>query len=187
MNYEDLFTDEELNELNNYEYDEEHKIDEAIERIDNYEQEKERLREIYEQRVEALRQSFKEKEEKIQKKIDWEQDNIKKFVLNSPNLKTTKTKYKLDFVSGTVEIKKPEIKIKKPEVKKGNLEEMMEKLGKDNFKEVVEYNLDWKNLKNMLVIDEENKKVINNKTGQDLSDAIEIEEVPEQIEIKKGK
>lgn len=173
-----IFDSDELEELENVDFENEGFIDQSIEKVKECNKEIEQLEQIYKQRVEMLEKELENKKEKLEKKKQWFLNNLKGFALNSPNLKSTATQYKLNMLSGDIIIKKPKQTVVKP-----SLDEEEIKLNfKDYSKEKTKIELDWKNLKKNLLISD--GKVINTKTGKDLSDIIKIEEVPEEVVVK---
>lgn len=165
------------NEYEDYQYDEVG-IDLAIQRIKDNETEKARLQELYEQRVERFKFELESKLNKLDKQIDYDLYNVGQVVKNAEDKKQTKTMWKKDYLSGTVVIKKPKQSLVKPKLEENIIKEKFE----DYKKEKTLVELDWAELKKHCDI--KDGKVINTVTGEDLSEYINIEDVPERVEIK---
>lgn len=169
------YPEEEIKELQNYQYTEVN-IDKVIEEIKELQEEINRFEELYNQRVEQLKIDKDIKVEKIQKKIDWHLFNLGNIVKNDPKAKSTKTQIKKEYLSGSVVVKKSYEKMQPPKLDEETIKEKFA----DYKKEKLE--LKWKELKEHCDI--KNGKVINTVTGEDLSDYIQVEVVPEKVEIK---
>lgn len=163
-------------EENEYIYNNETQIDMAIQRIKDNQAEKLRLQEIYEQRVEQLKFDLDMKLDKLNKRIEWDTHNVGLIVKDAPDKKETKTQFKKQYLSGDVIIKKSKTQLVKPTLGEKVIIEQFA----DYSKPKVE--LKWKELKEHCEI--KDGKVINTVTGEDLSDYINIEVVPEKVEIK---
>lgn len=151
-------------------------IDETIELVNSLKEEVERFTELYKQKQEKLKAEYESKVNSLNEQIKYHSYNLGQLVKAMPDKKETKTQFKKSYLSGSVIIKKPSSKLAKPTLSDQEIEETFPSYSK------VKTELDWANLKKVLKIID--NKVINTETGEDLSDIISIEEIPESYEIK---
>jgi hypothetical protein len=174
------FTEDEISQGEQYQYNSDAYIDAAIARIKNRNQEIDRLNKILEERIEMLKLEAQTKIDRIQKQNDYEMSMIASVIKDNPNKKETKTQFKVSFISGDVVIKKPEEKINKPKIEEKVLTTDDRLSDYIKTKEVKELN--WDILKSKLII--KDNKVINTETGEEYTDIVPITTIPERIEVK---
>ena len=167
---------EDVAELKSYEYSSVG-VDEAIQRVKEYNAEIERLENLYNERIERMKAELENKTRKLQKRKDWDVYNIGRFAQQSPDLKSTKTQYKLSMLSGDVIIKKEKEKLIKPKVTAENQDEIKQKY-KDYLK--TKYDINWEEMKKSLMI--KDGKVFDMKTNKEVD--VEVEIVPSEVVIK---
>ena len=171
----DVFGEDELEELKNSKYESEYDIDVAIGKVKEINEEVERYKETFKEHVAELERKLNNKVEKLEKRKDWELYNLRQVAMNSAHKKETKSQYKYSSLSGDIVIKKPSVKMVKP-----NLDaDIIKTKFADYAKEKVELN--WAEMKKILMIDGDVVK--NAKTGEIVSE-VELEEVPEKVEVK---
>lgn len=151
-------------------------VDEIIEKVKEIQADIDRLEQLCEERIEKIKLEKELKVEKLKKQQEYYLYVLGYIVKGSPDKKETKTQYKKQFLSGDVIIKKPRVELKKPEIS----EDVIKERFADYKKEKIE--LDWKELKKDLVYID--GKVIHTVTGEDMSDVIPVEMIPEKIEVK---
>ena len=143
--YQDLFTEEEVEEMTSTTYNTDTDADKMVEKVKDLQEEKERLSEIYKERIEEIKYNFENKINKIDKQINWHVFNLGNYAKQSDNLKETKTQRKLPMVSGDIIIKKSMPKMIEPDLD----EEIIKEKFADYKKEKVELN--WKDFKKNLI------------------------------------
>lgn len=176
------FSQEEIAEIENYEYDE-IGIDRAIEEIKDIDEDIARLGELAKQRIEKLKGELELKTAKLIKRKEYHLNNIKSFALQSDNKKETKTQYKLPMISGDIIIKKSAEKFVKPEKLQDEVirQELM-----PYQKEEFNVKLNWAEMKKNLEIRiVDGQKIVYDKIlNKDVSHLVAIETTPEEVVIK---
>ena len=175
FNYTNL-TEEEVQELNTYQYNSDLTLENAIERIKEINNEIERLEELGKQKIQQIKDTVDAKVSKLSKKKEWDMFNLASVIDNDTTIKATKTQKKKEFLSGTVVRKFASEKMIKPEL----TEEVIVEKFNDYKKEKTVVELDWAELKKTLEI--KNGKVFN-KYGE-LVEVVKVESVPAKTEIK---
>ncbi|GLO66280.1 host-nuclease inhibitor Gam family protein [Oceanobacillus kimchii] len=155
------------------------KVDAMIEDLKNNNEHIEKLNEIYNQRVAELKKLLDEKVEKITKDNHFIKTTLSTYAKSSQDVKETKTQFKLPLLSGNIIVKKGKRTLNAP--KKDNeaklislYPDFVEKVTTDKFK--------WSDLKSKLEIVED--RVFDTESGEDITDAVNLVEKPEEIEIK---
>ena len=153
--------------------------DDLVEKIKELEEEKETYKEVAKKRVEKINRALEEKIGKRDKEIR----QCEQWLLNAVNIskvRETKTQRKLELLSGDVVVKKATKKFKNDN--KAILEAIKEER-EDLVKEKVTTSLDWASFKKELNII--GNQIINITTGEVVEiEGLEIEEVPERLEVK---
>ena len=168
-------TEEETNELQQYQYNSDLLIDNAIERIKTIDVEIARIKELGEQKIQQIKDTAELKIAKLTKKKDWDLFNLGSIIDADNNIKPTKTQKKKDFISGTIIRKFATEKMIKPKLTE---KDIINKF--PNYKrEKIELN--WEELKKTLHI--KNGKAFTKETNE-LIDCVEVEFVPARTEIK---
>lgn len=165
--------DENVTELESW------KVDKYISQVKENNEQIKQLEEIFNKRVEDLRQQFEQKKEQLTQMNHYLLTTLGQFARTQPNLKSTKTQFKLPLLSGDIIIKKPIQKIEKP--KKDN-EKKIAAIYPELTKTEEIVKLDWTELKKKLVI--QDGRIFDQETGEDLTSLIEITEKEEEIIIK---
>jgi len=169
-------TEEEVQELNTYQYNSDLNLENAVERVKEINNEIERLEELGKQKIQQIKDTVDAKVSKLNKKKEWDMFNLASVIDNDTTIKATKTQKKKEFLSGTVVRKFASEKMIKPELTE---KEIVEKFN-DYKKEKTVVELDWAELKKTLEI--KNGKVFN-KDGE-LVEMVKVESVPAKTEIK---
>lgn len=183
MNLEEFFasvglSEEEQQEVSQYQFNSEGQIDDAIESVKELEADEARLKALYKEKVDELKFKLDSMILKIDKKREWILFNLKNSVKAAGDAKDTKTTIKKSYFAGEVIIKKSATKLLKPEL----TEEAVLKHFAGYKKEKTEITLDWAELKKDLKIID--GKVILAATGADMSTLIATEVTAESVSIK---
>jgi hypothetical protein len=183
MSLEEFFasvglSEEEQQEVSQYQFDSESQIDDAIESVKVLDVDETRLKTLYKSKVDELKFKLDSMILKIDKKRDWILFNLKNTVKAAGDAKETKTMLKKSYLSGEIVIKKSAIKLLKPEL----TEEEVLKDFAEYKKEKTEVTLDWAKLKSELKIID--GKPILAASGKDMSTLISTEVTAESVSVK---
>ena len=182
-NLEDLFADlfgseEEQEEANQYTFGSESDIDESIGKVKEIDEDILRFKALYDEKLQKLNYELQGKLSKLENKKEWLLYNLKNSVMAAPDKKDLKSMYKKVYFAGEVQIKKSTTKLIAPEFTEKQLNEDY-----SDYKKVKTVtSLDWKLMKSHLKI--LNGNIINEKTGEMLTDVISTEITPEIVVIK---
>lgn len=155
------------------------KIDKYISIVKDNNATIEKYKKILKERIADLELQFKQKEEKLLKENHYLLTTLGMFAKNQKDLKSTKTQYKWEGLSGDVIIKKALPKTKKPA--KDKIEEV-EKIYPELVVVEEVKKLNWRDLKSKIII--QNGIPYDKETGEDLSGIVEIEVSEEEIQVK---
>lgn len=154
-------------------------VDKYIETVKNNNATIKKYEDTLEKRILDLKQQFKQKEESLLKENQYLLTTLAEFAKTQKDLKSTKTQYKWESLSGNIIIKKSLPKTKKPTIDKIEAIE-------SSYPELVEKEevkkLNWKDLKSKIII--QNGVPYDKETGEDLSEIVDIEVSEEEIQVK---
>lgn len=138
-----------------------------------------KYKDILKHRIQDLEFQYKQKEEKLLKENHYLLTTLGEFAKQQKDLKSTKTQYKYESLTGNIIIKKVLPQPKKPVVEKiGDVEKLYPELVES---EIVK-KLNWRDLKSKIII--QKGVPYDKETGEDLSRIISIEFSEEEIQIK---
>ena len=172
-----------MEETQHYEYEtkelEQWQVDKYIEIIKQNNQELEKYKNILDKRIEELKQQYKEKEDKINRENYFLLTTLREYAMSQEDLKSTKTQYKWQSLSGDIIIKKSLPKTVKPTKDKFD---KIEKSYPDLIETEEVKKLNWKDLKSKIVV--QNGVPYDKETGEDLSEFVGVEMSEESVQIK---
>jgi len=157
--------------------------DELIEKVKETETDKAKLEQVAKDRIDLINSQLEEKSAKLDGWIEQYKFSLLQ-IANLTTTKETKTQRKLELLAGDVIIKKATKKFKNDN--KAILEAVKDER-KDLVKEKVTTSLDWAKFEKELEIigDGADAEIINTTTGEVVNIAgLEVEEVPERLEVK---
>lgn len=183
INVVELYGDSEVNLTTSFEDMQERELlayaDELVEQIKDNEEQKEKYTQLANDRIKRINEQLESRVSKLDEWIERGKFNLLQ-IANLVKTKDTKTQRKLELLTGDVVVKKATCKFKNDN--KAILEAIKDER-KDLVKERVTYSLDWANFKKELDIVD--GKIINKTTGEIVEiEGLEIEEVPEVVEVK---
>jgi len=159
------------------------KIDQMIEKVKENNEDlklyKEQLKERMKEFTDKLNHQYEEKKAKIDKENQFLLTSLSQYAKSQPKLKKAKTQSKFSSLSGDIVIKHPVKKIQKPEKEKE--EKLMEKYP-EFVEEVTVKKFKWAEAKKLFVI--QGERVFDKETGEEVTDAVEITETPEEVIVK---
>lgn len=155
------------------------KVDRYIEEIKENNENLKRYEVIMNKRINELKEQYNQKKESILKKNHFLLTTLNTYAKQQKALKSTKTQQKLSLLSGDIVIKKAAKKMKAPT--KDKVEKLVENYPEHKIVEEV-VKIDWKELKKKLII--QDGVVIDKETGEDISDLVTIEDLPEETIVK---
>jgi len=182
-NLEELFaslfgSEEEQEEASQNSFDSESGIDESIQKVKDLDLEIERYKSLYNEKLEKLKYDLDNKTSKLNNQKEWLLYNLKNSVMAAPDKKDLKSMYKKVYFAGEVQVKKSVVQFIVPEFS----EEEINKNFSDYKKVKTVTTLDWKLLKSHIKI--LNGNIVNEKTGEFLTDKISTEKTPETVTVK---
>ncbi|MBU3186518.1 host-nuclease inhibitor Gam family protein [Clostridium estertheticum] len=182
-NLDELFlslfgSEEEQNEVSEYKFESESDVDESIGKVKDIDSEITRFKELYDEKLKKLDYELESKLSKLNNKKEWLLYNLKNSVMAAPDKKDLKSMYKKVYFAGEVQIKKATTKLIAPEFTEKQLNEDY-----SDYKKVKTVtSLDWAKLKGDIKM--LNGTIINEKTGEILTDIIPTEITAEKVVVK---
>lgn len=153
--------------------------DRLVEQVKGAREAKQRFTKLAQERIKAINEQLEQKTNKLDEWIVQIEFELLQ-VANISKTKETKTQRKLELLAGDVIIKKATTKLKNDNA--AILEALKDERA-DLVKEKVTYSLDWATYKKELEIVD--NLIINKNTGEVVKiEGLEIEEVPERLEVK---
>lgn len=172
-------TIEELDEQINPANLESWKIDSMIDTVKENRAEISKLKEIADKRIEEIKVIFENKKEKLEKQNSYLLTTLAEYAKLQSNLRKTKTQFKYTSLSGDIIIKRPKKNFVKP--KDDKLDEI-EKSYPELIETETKKKLKWADFKKNLI--EQDGRIFDKETGEDLTNIIETEEKPEEYDVK---
>ncbi|WP_226035779.1 host-nuclease inhibitor Gam family protein [Aquibacillus saliphilus] len=176
----------ESNQIDELEYEdldatklEQWKVDALIEDIRENNNDIKKYKDILDKRIAELKLNFENKKTTLEKRNHYLLSTLNTYAKQQKDLKSTKTQWKYSSLSGDILIKKPLPKLQKP-VK--DTYKDIQKLYPELVEDVTEQNLNWKDLKSKLVV--QNGEVYDKESGENLSSYIDIEISDEETIVK---
>ena len=177
--FDELFgTEEEQEEASQYNFTSESDIDDSIETLKSLDIDIKRFKDLFAEKVEKLKGELEGRISKLDKRREWILFNLKNSVIESGDAKETKTMFKKSYLSGDIIIKKSITKLIKPELSQKQILDSFQSYKKEDYK----VSLDWVELKKNLKI--LNGRVLDTSSGEDLTDTILTETIPEIVTVK---
>lgn len=154
-------------------------VDKYIERVKENEATIKKYKDTLEQRILDLKQQFKQKEESLLKENQYLLTTLGEYAKLQEDLKSTKTQYKWESLSGNIIVKKVLPKPTKPTEKKMK---DIEKSYPDLVTKETIKKLNWADLKKKIII--QDGVPYDQETGESLNEMVDIEYSEEEIQIK---